>query len=70
MNLSSVLDFGSFHLAFTTTLDRFAPVKQKVVRNSNQPFMTKTLRKAIMKKSKLKQEDAIELQNSASVSLY
>ena len=28
--------------------------KQKVVRNNNQPFMTKTLRKAIMKRSKLK----------------
>ena len=50
----SVLDFESFHLAFKTTLDRFAPLKQKVVRNNNQPFMTKTLRKAIMKRSKLK----------------
>ena len=52
--LSSVLDFESFHLAFKTTLDRFAPSKQKVVRNNNQPFMTKVLRKGIMKRSKLK----------------
>ena len=53
-HLSTVLDFESFHLAFKTTLDRFAPLKQKVVRNNNQPFMTKSLRKAIMKRSKLK----------------
>ena len=65
-----MLDFKSFHLVFTTTLEQFSPVKQNVVRNNNQPFMTKTLRKAIMKKSKLKQEEAIEFQNSVSVSLY
>ena len=47
-----MLDFESFHLAFKTTLDRFAPLKQKVVRNNNQTLMTKTLRKAILKRSK------------------
>ena len=30
-HLSSVLDFETFHLAFKTTLDRFAPLQQKVV---------------------------------------
>ena len=49
-----MLDFESFHLAFKTALDRFAPLKQKVVGNNNQPFMTKALRKTIMKRSKLK----------------
>ena len=53
-HLSSVLDFESFYLAFKTTLDQLAPLKQTVVRNNNQPFMTKTLRKTIMKRSKLK----------------
>ena len=48
-----MLDFESFHLAVKTTPDRFA-LKQKVVRNNNQPIMTKTLCKAIMKRSKLK----------------
>ena len=38
-HLSSVLDFESLHLAFKTTKDRFAPLKQKVVRNINQSFM-------------------------------
>ena len=53
-HLSSVLDFESFHSAFETTLDRLAPLKHKVVQNNNHPFITKTLRKAIMKRSKLK----------------
>ena len=50
-----MLHFESLHLAFKTNLDGFAPLKQKkVVRNNNQPFMTKTLHNAIMKQSKLK----------------
>ena len=48
-----MVDFQSFQLAFKTTLDRFAPLKQKVVRESKQPFMTKTVCKPIMKRSKL-----------------
>ena len=51
-----MLDFESFYLAFQTTLDRFAPLKQEVVRNNNQSFMTETLRKAIMKRSKLRKK--------------
>ena len=53
-NLSSVLDFESFYLAFKTTLDRFGSLKQRVMQNNNQTFVTKTPRKAIMKRSKLK----------------
>ena len=51
-----MLDFESFYLAFQATLDRFAPLKQEVVRNNNQSFMTETLRKAIMKRSKLRKK--------------
>ena len=47
-------DFESFHFAFKVTLNKLAPLKQKLIRNNNQPFMTKTLRKAIMKRSKLR----------------
>ena len=54
-HLFSVLDFELFHLAFKTTLDQFAHLKQKVVQNNNQPFMTKTHRKSTMKRSRLKQ---------------
>ena len=35
------------------TLNRFAPLKQKIVRNNNQLFMAKSLCKAIVKRSKL-----------------
>ena len=46
--------FESFHFAFKVTLNELAPLKQKLIRNNNEPFMTKTLRKAIMKRSKLR----------------
>ena len=50
----SVSDFESFQFAFKVILNQFTPLKQKLIRNNNQPFMTKTLRKAIMKRSKLR----------------
>ena len=43
--LPSVPNFESFQFAFKVILNQFA---------NNQPFMTKTLRKAIMKRSKLR----------------
>ena len=46
-------DFESFQFAFKVILNQFAPLKQRLIRNNNQLFMTKTLRKAIMKRSKL-----------------
>ena len=52
--LPLVSDFESFQFAFKFILNQFAPLKQKLIRSNNQPFMTKTLRKAIMKRSKLK----------------
>ena len=36
------------------TLDEHAPIKQKVVRANDKPYMTKALRKAIMLRSSLK----------------
>ena len=45
-HLFSELDFESFHVAFKTILDDFPPLKQKVVRTSNEPFIIKTLCKA------------------------
>ena len=64
-----MLDFESFYLAFKTTLDQFAPLKQKVVRSNNQLFMTKTFRKAIMKRSRL-QNKFIKERNSKNWSNY
>ena len=47
-------DIESFQFAFKVILNQFAPLKQKLIRKNNQPFMTKTLREAIMKRSKLR----------------
>ena len=52
--LLSVSDFESFQIAFKVILNQFASLKQKLNQNNNHPFMTKTLRKAIMKRSKLR----------------
>ena len=50
--LLSVSDFESFQFKFKVILNQFAPLKQKLIQNNNQPIITKTLRKAIMKRSK------------------
>ena len=47
-------NFESFHFTFKVVLNQFAPLKPKLIRNNNQSFMTKSLRKAIMKRSKLR----------------
>ena len=44
----------SFETTFSLTLEKFAPLKYKYLRYDNSPFMNKTLRKAIMTRSKLK----------------
>ena len=53
-HLLSVSGFESFHFAFRFILNQSAPLKKKLIRNNNQPFMTKSLHNAIMKKSKLR----------------
>ena len=45
--LLSVSDFESFQFAFKVILNQFALWKQKLIRNNNQSFMTKTLRKVL-----------------------
>ena len=45
--LLSVSNFESFQFGFKVILNQFAPLKQKLIRNNNQPFMTKTLRKTV-----------------------
>ena len=46
--------FSDFQNTFTTVLHKHAPIQKKILRFNNSPFMSKTLRKAIMHKSKLK----------------
>ena len=45
--------FDSFEDTFMKTLNRHAPMKKKFVRANEVSYMTKALRKAIMKRSEL-----------------
>ena len=46
--------YSEFEKTFLTVLNKQAPLKTKFVRHNNNPFMTKELRKAIIKRSQLK----------------
>ena len=47
-------DYFHFELTFLRVLEEHAPMKKKVLRANDKPYMTKTLRKAIMRRSTLK----------------
>ena len=49
-----VTAYSNFQNIFIQVLNNHAPAKKKIVRFINSPFMTKTLRKAIMHRSRLK----------------
>ena len=49
-----VTEYSNFQNIFIQVLNNHAPAKKKIVRFINSPFMTKTLRKAIMHRSRLK----------------
>ena len=46
-------DYGQFLQVFNNVLDKHAPLKKRLDRGNQKPFMNKTLRKAIMHRSKL-----------------
>ena len=47
------MDFDTFNKHFIQVLDKYAPIKQKTVRANNTPYMTKALRKSMMKRTEL-----------------
>ena len=47
-------NYGTFESIFTSLLDEHAPIKTKFLRANNKPHMSKSLRKAIMKRSRLR----------------
>ena len=47
-------DYFHFEYTFLKVLELHAPMKQKVLRANDKPYMTKALRKAIMRRSSLK----------------
>ena len=50
----TIVDYSQSQSIFLETLDNIAPVKTKILRYNNNPFMNKALRKAIMTRSGLK----------------
>ena len=46
--------YSAFSSAFRVLLNEHAPLKTKIFRHNNKTFITKELRKEIMKRSKLK----------------
>ena len=48
------LQYEEFKDVFMTILNSHAPIKQKIIRGNSQPFMNKTLSKAFMHRSRLK----------------
>ena len=48
-----VREYGTFHNAFLGVLNKHAPYKKKLIRANHKPYVTKKLRKAIMRRSRL-----------------
>ena len=52
--LGETITYVQFENIFIRQLDKHAPMKEKYVRANNEPFMNKTLSKAIMNRSRLR----------------
>ena len=63
------LDYTCFHNVFLLLLSKYAPIRKKILRANHSPFMTKTLCKAKMFRSQLKNK-FIEYQNNEDWSNY
>ena len=48
--------YEGFSDTFKAVVNKHAPLKEKIVRGNNEPFMTKESRKAIMNRSRLKKK--------------
>ena len=54
LKCANSFEYSDFQSIFTRVLHKHARIKKKVLRFNNSSFMTKTLRKAIMHRPKLK----------------
>ena len=54
LDLDKINSYAMFEELFLKVLDKYAPVKKKVVRANHAKYISKPLRKAIMKRSYLK----------------
>ena len=48
------ITYTQFEQTFMGQLDKYAPIKEKSIRANSQPFMNKTINKAIMNRSRFK----------------
>ena len=53
LNLQSIKSYESFEQVFLEVSNEHAPLKKKFLRANHLPYMTKSLRKAIMRQSEL-----------------
>ena len=53
LSSKSIKSYGLFENAFLETLNKHAPIKKKMLRANHAPYITKALRKVIMKRSYL-----------------
>ena len=47
-------NYETFHNVYLNVLNKHAPIKTKVIRGNQAPYITKAYRKAVMKRSELK----------------
>ena len=48
------MNYDEFKDTFMNVLNKYAPIKEKIIRGNNAPFMNKALSKAFMERSRLK----------------
>ena len=53
IELNQISDYNNFENVFLRVLEKHAPLKKKLVRANEAPYVTKTLRKAIIRRSQL-----------------
>ena len=53
IELNQISDYNNFENVFLRVLEKHAPLKKKLVRTNEAPYITKALRKAIMRRSQL-----------------
>ena len=68
-NCLYVVERSEFETMFLHTLNKHAPLKKRFIRANNAPFMTKTLCKAIMVRSRLRNK-SLKLKSMESMEAY
>ena len=68
-NLPERTNYSQWENQFLRVLNKHAPLKSKVIRGNTNPFVRKTLRKAIMRRSALKKK-ANNLNDPLEIKLY